>query len=104
MFGAGILLTIVGIGFSRQIFTLLNVGEEVLPYAVTYFNIYMIGMVGFFGFNGTSSVLRGLGDSRTPLRFLAIANVAHGLPGLLFLSVVEWGVAGGGFATVLGRA
>ena len=103
MFGAGIVLTIVGIGFSRQIFTLLNIGEEVLPYAVTYFNIYMIGMVGFFGFNGTSSVLRGLGDSRTPLLFLAIATVANVLLDLLFIIVFEWGVAGAAWATVIAQ-
>ncbi len=103
MFGAGIILTIIGIAFSKQIFTLLGIGDDVMPQAVTYFNIYMVGMVGFFGFNGTTSVLRGLGDSKTPLIFLAVATVVNIVLDLLFVIVFKWGIAGVAWATVIAQ-
>jgi putative MATE family efflux protein len=103
MFGAGIALTAIGLIFSREIFTLLNIGEDVMPHALAYFNVYMIGMVSFFGFNGTSSILRGLGDSRTPLLFLSIATVVNIGLDLLFIIVFEWGVAGAAWATVIAQ-
>ncbi|TCO03635.1 MATE family efflux transporter [Natronoflexus pectinivorans] len=103
MFGAGIILSMVGILFSRQIFTLLGIGDDVMPQALAYFNVYMLGMVGFFGFNSTSSVLRGLGDSRTPLLFLAIATVVNIVLDVVFIVVFKWGVAGAAWATVIAQ-
>lgn len=104
MFGAGLLLTFLGILFSREIFSLLKIGDDVMPQAITYFRIYMIGMVGFFGFNGTSSVLRGLGDSKTPLLFLALTTVSNIVLDLLFVVVFNWGIAGAAWATVISQA
>jgi putative MATE family efflux protein len=104
MFGTGLILTFVGIAFSRQIFEMLKIGEDVMPQAVTYFNIYMIGMIGFFGFNGTTSVLRGLGDSKTPLLFLALSTIVNIILDLLFVVVFKWGIAGAAWATVIAQA
>lgn len=104
MLGAGIVLTVFGILMSRQIFSMLNIGEDVMPQAITYFQIYMVGMVGFFGFNGTASVLRGLGDSKTPLLFLSLATVANIFLDLLFVVVFKWGIAGAAWATVIAQA
>lgn len=104
MFGAGLVLTALGIVFSREIFSLLKIGEDVMPQAITYFRIYMIGMVGFFGFNGTASVLRGLGDSKTPLLFLALTTISNIVLDLLFVVVFKWGIAGAAWATVISQA
>jgi len=104
MLGAGIVLTVFGIIMSRQIFSMLNIGEDVMPQAITYFQIYMVGMVGFFGFNGTASVLRGLGDSKTPLLFLSLATVVNIFLDLLFVVVFKWGIAGAAWATVIAQA
>ncbi len=103
MFAAGAILSVLGLIFSREIFQLLKIGEDVLPDAVLYFNIYMVGMIGFFGFNGTSSVLRGLGDSKTPLIFMIIATIANILFDLLFVVVFNWGIAGAAWATVIAQ-
>ncbi len=104
MLGAGIVLTVFGILMSRQIFSMLNIGEDVMPQAIIYFKIYMVGMVGFFGFNGTASVLRGLGDSKTPLLFLSLATVVNIFLDLLFVVVFKWGIAGAAWATVIAQA
>ena len=104
LFVASILVTILGISLSGPIFRLIKLPEEVIPQAITYFNIYLSGMVFFFGFNGISSVLRGLGDSKTPLYFLIISTVMNVLLDLLFVAVFKWGVAGAAWATVISQA
>jgi putative MATE family efflux protein len=63
----------------------------------------MAGMVMFFGFNGTSSVLRGLGDSKTPLYFLILASIFNILFDILFVIVFKWGIAGAAWATVIAQ-
>jgi len=100
-FIASIILSATGIIFSESIFRLTKLPEEVIPYAKVYFNTIALGIVVFFGFNGTSAILRGLGDSKTPLYFLIIASIFNILLDLLFVVVFKWGVAGAAFATII---
>jgi putative MATE family efflux protein len=104
LFIASIIVTILGISLSGPIFRLINLPEAVMPQAITYFNVYLTGMIFFFGFNGISSVLRGLGDSKTPLYFLVISTVMNMILVLLFVAVFKWGVAGAAWATVIAQA
>ncbi len=103
LFVTGFLISILGIYFSEDLFRLLQLPEELLPEATTYLNIYMAGMILFFGFNGTSSVLRGLGDSKTPLYFLILSSVLNIILDILFVIVFKWGVAGAAWATVVAQ-
>ncbi|WP_282037136.1 MATE family efflux transporter [Saccharicrinis aurantiacus] len=100
LFFASLIIMAVGIGYSTQIFTLLKVDEAILPQSVEYFNAYMTGMIAFFGFNGVSSVLRGLGDSKTPLRFMIYSTVLNIVLDVLFVMVFKWGIQGAAYATV----
>jgi putative MATE family efflux protein len=104
LFFASILVTILGITLSGPIFRLINLPEDVMPQAITYFNVYLTGTVFFFGFNGISSVLRGLGDSKTPLYFLIFSTVMNAILVWLFVAVFKWGVAGSAWATVIAQA
>ena len=104
LFFASIIVTLLGITLSGPIFRLINLPEDVMPQAIAYFNVYLAGMIFFFGFNGISSVLRGLGDSKTPLYFLVIATVMNVVLDLLFVAVFKWGVAGAAWATVISQA
>lgn len=104
MFGASIFLTIVGIWGSKYIFNLIGLPEEVIPLAIDYFNIYAIGFVFFFGFQGTSAILRGLGDSKTPLYFLIVATLINIALDLFFVMVLKWGIKGVAAATVISQA
>ncbi len=97
----GIITTIIGIIISEPILRLLGLPEDIMPQAVTYLQIYLSGIVIFFGFNGTSAVLRGLGDSKTPLYFLIIATIANIILDLLFVAVFKMGVAGAAYATLI---
>ncbi len=104
LFVASIIVTILGISLSGPVFRLIKLPEEVIPQAISYFNVYLGGMIFFFGFNGISAILRGLGDSKTPLYFLIISTVMNIALDLLFVAVFEWGVAGAAWATVISQA
>nr|WP_321408716.1 MATE family efflux transporter [uncultured Carboxylicivirga sp.] len=103
LFWASIVITIIGISFSEEIFTLLRVDEAVIPMATSYFNVFMLGMIAFFGFSATSSVLRGLGDSMTPLYFMLIATVINIVLDIVFIVIFNWGIEGVAFATVIAQ-
>ncbi len=103
MFIAALIITAAGIYFSEDILRLMQLPEEILPQATTYLSIYLIGIVSFFGFNGTSAILRGLGDSKTPLYFIIIATFSNIALDILFVVVFKWGISGVAFATVISQ-
>jgi putative MATE family efflux protein len=104
LFFAAIFITVFGIIFSGAIFRLTDLPEEIIPQAQLYLNIYFTGTIFFVGFNATSAILRGMGDSKTPLYFLIIATVANIVLDLLFVVVFKWGIAGAAVATVIAQA
>ena len=104
LFFASIAVSIIGISLSGPIFRLIDLPEEVIPQAVTYMNIYIGGIIFAFGFNGISAILRGLGDSRTPLYFLVVSTLVNIGLDLLFVIVFKWGIAGVAIATVISQA
>ncbi|HNW57428.1 MAG TPA: MATE family efflux transporter [Bacteroidales bacterium] len=100
----GTVASVTGIFISEPLLRLIDLPEEILPQAVVYLKIYLGGILIFFGFNGTSAVLRGLGDSKTPLYFLIIASIANIILVILFVGIFRWGVAGAAYATLLANA
>ncbi|BAX80965.1 MATE family efflux transporter [Labilibaculum antarcticum] len=104
LFTTGIFISMLGIYFSEELFIILQLPAELIPQATAYLNVYMAGMVMFFGFSGTSSVLRGLGDSKTPLYFLILASIFNIIFDLLFVMVFKWGIAGAAWATVIAQS
>ncbi|TVR74146.1 MAG: MATE family efflux transporter [Marinilabiliales bacterium] len=103
MFIAALIVSVAGIYFTEDIFRLLQLPEEIMPMARDYLRVYMAGMIVFFGFNGTSAILRGLGDSKTPLYFLIISSVVNIILDLLFILVFGWGVAAVAWATIIAQ-
>ncbi|MCF8373025.1 MAG: MATE family efflux transporter [Bacteroidales bacterium] len=104
MFFASIFVTAIGLIFSRQIFELIKLPEEVIPEAILYFNIFMSGSIFMFGFHGTSAILRGLGDSKTPLYFMIISTIANIILDLLFVVKFGMGIEGVAYASVIAQA
>lgn len=98
---AGLLASIIGILSAVPLLRLLDTPEEIIPMATRYLRIFFSGMIIFFGYNGTSAILRGLGDSKTPLYFLIIATIVNIILDILFVGVFRWGIAGAAYATLL---
>jgi len=103
MFVASIILTVVGLLLVDPIFRITKLPVELIPMAKTYINIYIGGIILFFGYNGTAAILRGMGDSKTPLYFLIYSTIANIGLDLLFVLVFKWGVAGAAFATIISQ-
>lgn len=101
---ASIIVTIIGLSLSRSIFLLLQLPKEMLNEAVTYLDIYLSGMFFFFGFAGITSILRGMGDAKTPLWFMIVSTILNIVFDLLFIIVFKWGIEGVAFATVVSQA
>lgn len=98
-----VIMTAVGLLFAEQIFRLINLPEELMPTATTYFSIYVSGLVVFFGYNGVAAILRGLGDSITPLYFLILSTFLNIGLDLLFIVKLHWGIEGAAYATIIAQ-
>ena len=103
LLAASILLTLIGLTLARPILTFLGTPEEIMQDAAVYFQITSGGIVAVAFYNGISSILRALGDSRTPLIFLALAALLNVGLDLLFVTVFHMGVAGAALATVIAQ-
>jgi len=98
-----VIMTVVGVSFAEQIFQLMKLPEELMPTATSYFSIYVSGLVVFFGYNGVAAVLRGLGDSITPLYFMVLATLLNIGLDLLFIVKLGWGIEGAALATIIAQ-
>ena len=88
---------------AENILRWLNTPEESFAGALAYLRITCFGLPLIFGYNAVSSVLRGMGDSRSPLIFIAIAAVINLIGDIIFIVVFHLGAAGTAYATVLGQ-
>ncbi|MGI6702590.1 MAG: MATE family efflux transporter [Clostridia bacterium] len=107
LMAAALVATVLGITFNKHILRLINTPDEIMAMAAEYLNIFLLGLIFMFGYNAVSAILRGLGDSRTPLLFLAISTVINiVLDPLLILGVGPFprmGIAGAALATTVAQ-
>ena len=90
--------------FTRQLLILTQTPREILPYAYEYIFIIFLGIPTTYLYNVTASLIRALGDSKTPVYFLILASVVNIV--LDFVSIVFLGfsVNGPALATVFSQA
>ncbi|WP_142255313.1 MATE family efflux transporter [Bacillus sinesaloumensis] len=98
-----LLVGLFGFSFSKQLLTFLNTPEQMLHEASIYLEINFLGILFIMGYNFIGTVLRALGDSRTPLRFVFVAVVLNAILDPLFIFVFGWGIHGAAWATVLAQ-
>lgn len=99
-----ILVTVIGLVFSRPILKLMNTPEgQTMELSVLYLKTIFIGTIASFGFNINSSILQGIGDSKTSLLFLTIATVANIILDLVFVAIFKMGVFGAALATIIAQ-
>ena len=82
----------------------INVPAEVIPFAKAYLLPCALGLIFVYGYNLVSAILRGMGDSRHPFMFIAIASIINVVLDLLFVAVFHWSTLGAALATVIGQA
>lgn len=95
-----LVLTIAASLFSDVFLSWLNVPEEALAEAVTYMRICSIGIPLIIGYNIVCALLRAMGDSKSPLIFVAVACVINIAGDILLTGVFRLGVVGVAISTV----
>ncbi len=98
------LLTAASIVFKGQIIELMNTPAEAIAQTKDYFFVCSLGIVFITGYNVVSNILRGLGDSKTPLIFVAVACLINILLDLLLVKGFGMGAMGAAIATVAAQA
>ena len=97
----GAILTVTGLLVGKMVLTWMSTPEEVLPHALTYFNIYFLGMIPNLYYNIAAGILRAVGDSKRPLYILICSTLANVGLDLLFVVALRMSVLGVALATVL---
>lgn len=98
-----ILVGMLGFFFSEELLQVLNTPTEMLHDANNYLQINFLGILFIMGYNFIGTVLRALGDSKTPLKFVFVAVVLNAVLDPLFIAVFHWGIQGAAYATVLAQ-
>ncbi|MBC8610642.1 MATE family efflux transporter [Massilimaliae timonensis] len=96
-------LCLIGLFFSRPLMKLLQTPEDILDDAALYIQICMVFSAGQVVYNGAASILRAVGDSKTPLYFLILSTVLNVALDLLFVIVFDMAVRGVAVATVIAQ-
>lgn len=97
-------LSIPAVLLSRRILLLIDVPEDILDAANSYIRVIYSGVLFSMSYNTAVSILRAVGDSRTPLVFLMISSVLNICLDVLFITVFCLGPAGVAYATILSQA
>lgn len=95
-----VVLTPLAMLGASPLLRLLHTPEDILPGAESYIIIIFAGIGASMLFNLLASILRAVGDSRTPLYFLILASVVNIVLDILLITRFHMGVAGAAVATV----
>ncbi|UTC66288.1 MULTISPECIES: MATE family efflux transporter [unclassified Treponema] len=103
LFWAGLIVTVIGIFFAPYILKMMNTPSDVFEEALIYLRLIFSGMIFLFIYNAFNSMLRGFGDSMTPLYALIISTIINIGLDCLFVIAFKWGIAGAAIATVIAQ-
>ena len=98
-----IVVTLVVVAVCRPVLVLMQTPEEIFEYAYVYIVIVFWGIPCTFLYNILAAIIRSLGDSKTPVIFLAISSGINIVLDLVFVLVFDMGVEGPAIATVLAQ-
>ena len=101
---SGAVLTVLGILLSETLLTMMGTPANVLRLSSVYMKIYFAGITFTMVYNFAASILRAVGDTKSPLVFLTIAGVINVLLNLVFVTVLHMNVAGVALATTISQA
>lgn len=103
-FVASIIIMVIGALITRPLLEVLKTPDSIIDWCNSYLNVMFIGMAGIAYYNILSGVLRGLGDSISPLLYLIVATVLNIFLDLWFVAGLNLGVFGVALATVIAQA
>lgn len=103
LFALSIVLTVLGLVFSRSLLISLNTPENLLYNSTIYLNIYTAGLVFLFIYNVCNGIFTAFGDSKTPLYFLIFSSVFNVFLDYILVKFTSLGVSGIAWATFIAQ-
>ncbi len=101
--GFSVCMTLLVVALTRPVLLLMNTPEEIFTYAYLYIVIIFWGIPCTFLYNLLAAVIRSLGDSKTPVFFLAVSSVLNIALDFVSILVLHMGVEGPALATVISQ-
>ncbi len=101
--GCAVVLSVLCLAFLDPLLQVLNTPAESYEYAREYSVVCIGGVIFIYGYNLVSSILRGMGDSKRPFLFVAVASIVNLILDLIFVAALGWGPMGAALATVIGQ-
>ena len=98
-----VVMTLVVVAVCRPVLVLMQTPEEIFEYAYVYIVIVFWGIPCTFLYNILAAIIRSLGDSKTPVVFLAVSSGINIVLDLVFVLAFDMGVEGPAIATVLAQ-
>ena len=102
--GLSVLLTIVLLWLRRDIVAVMSTPAQAVGGTVDYLTVCFIGIPFITAYNIISSILRGMGDSKSPMYFILVACVANIGLDYLFMGAMHLGPIGAALGTTLSQA
>lgn len=103
----GIVIMILALVFSKEIFSIYDMEQAVIDYTHAYFSIIVYGVIFLFVSFAGAALLRGVGDTKTPLYIALLANVLNIIGNYVLITgfwiFPEMGIAGAAVSTTLSR-
>ncbi|WP_040195527.1 MATE family efflux transporter [Candidatus Soleaferrea massiliensis] len=101
---AALVITVLSLLTFERVLTMMGLPAESMPHAVEYLRVICMGTVFVFGYNAVCSILRGMGDSKSPLYFVAVAAAVNVVLDFVLVGAAGMGTSGAAWATVLSQA
>lgn len=102
-FVAALLVTAIGLLAYEPLFRVLKVPVSSMQDACEYTKIICCGTVFVFGYNAVCSMMKGFGDSKSPLYFIAVATFVNIILDVILVGPLHMGTAGAAYATVFSQ-
>ena len=103
LLGISVVISVVCFTLRTQILHALNTPPEAYDYTMSYMVTCAAGLLFIYGYNIVSAILRGMGDSRRPFVFIAIAAILNTVLDYVFVVFCNMEVFGAALATVIGQ-
>ena len=99
-----LIIQILCLIFLHNILIFMNIPTDIYEQTYQYLFIILIGFFFTFLYNYFASILRSIGNSKTPLFFLALATIINIILDLYFIVELHLGVSGAAIATIIAQA
>lgn len=96
----GLFIMLFGQVIAGPLLGMLNIPDEVLPYALLYLRIYLLGMPFILLYNFKAAIFRSVGNTKVPLQTLLISGILNVILNLIFVVVFGMNVNGVAIATI----